>query len=171
GNTGFLLSSFRVEARGDPDRLSPEELKGLLNKPELLSVTERHTPSQAVAFWLPEAELEALELELGTEIRLKTRGDSPFILSLAKLQAGTVTHCHVVGDGQAGASWTEHVLAHRAQGGPGPEPRGQGDGDATSSGTDRRGLPGQSTSWLTGPKGGPALSPGGRGTGRGGPNG
>ncbi|XP_075774144.1 arpin isoform X2 [Pelodiscus sinensis] len=117
-----------VEARGDPDRLSPEELKGLLNKPELLSVTERHTPSQAVAFWLPEAELEALELELGTEIRLKTRGDSPFILSLAKLQAGTVTHCHVVGDGQAGASWTEHVLAHRAQGGPGPEPRGQGDG-------------------------------------------
>lgn len=127
-NTGFLLSSFRVEARGDPDRLSPEELKGLLNKPELLSVTERHTPSQAVAFWLPEAELEALELELGPEIRLKTRGDSPFILSLAKLQAGTVTHCHVVGDGQAGASWTEHVLAHRAQGGPSPEPRGQGDG-------------------------------------------
>ncbi|KAH1183465.1 hypothetical protein KIL84_014081 [Mauremys mutica] len=78
-NTGFLMSSFKVEAKGDTDRLSPEELKGLVNKPELLSVTERHTPSQAVAFWLLETELEKLELELGTEIRLKTRGDSPFI--------------------------------------------------------------------------------------------
>uniref|UniRef100_A0A8C3IP14 Arpin n=1 Tax=Chrysemys picta bellii TaxID=8478 RepID=A0A8C3IP14_CHRPI len=78
-NTGFLMSSFKVEAKGDTDRLSPEELKGLVTKPELLSVTERHTPSQAVAFWLLETELEKMELELGAEIRLKTRGDSPFI--------------------------------------------------------------------------------------------
>uniref|UniRef100_A0A452GYJ6 Arpin n=1 Tax=Gopherus agassizii TaxID=38772 RepID=A0A452GYJ6_9SAUR len=127
-NTGFLMSSFKVEAKGDTDRLSPEELKGLVNKPELLSVTERHTPSQAVAFWLLETELEKMELELGTEIRLKTQGDSPFIFSLAKLHAGTVTKCNFVGDGQAGASWTDNILANRPPGGPAPEPRGQGDG-------------------------------------------
>uniref|UniRef100_A0A8C0GXL5 Arpin n=1 Tax=Chelonoidis abingdonii TaxID=106734 RepID=A0A8C0GXL5_CHEAB len=122
------MSSFKVEAKGDTDRLSPEELKGLVNKPELLSVTERHTPSQAVAFWLLETELEKMELELGTEIRLKTRGDSPFIFSLAKLHAGTVTKCNFVGDGQAGASWTDNILANRPPGGPAPEPRGRGDG-------------------------------------------
>ncbi|KAM9125550.1 arpin-like isoform 1-T1 [Pangshura tecta] len=150
-NTGFLMSSFKVEAKGDTDRLSPEELKGLVNKPELLSVTERHTPSQAVAFWLLETELEKMELELGTEIRLKTRGDSPFIwltcqlgtplgphsaplapfslsVSLARLHAGTVTKCNFVGDGQAGASWTDNILANKPPGGPAPEPRGRGDG-------------------------------------------
>ncbi|CAM4530911.1 unnamed protein product [Lepidochelys kempii] len=127
-NTGFLMSSFKVEAKGETDRLSPEELKGLVNKPELLSVTEPHTPRQAVAFWLQEMEMEKMELELGTEIRLKTQGDSPFIFSLAKLHAGTVTKCNFVGDGQAGASWTDNIMANRPQGGPAPEPRGQGDG-------------------------------------------
>ncbi|XP_074863251.1 arpin isoform X5 [Carettochelys insculpta] len=81
-NTGFLMSSFKVEAKGSSDRLSLEELKGLVNKPELLSVTARHTPSQTVAFWLLETELEKMELELGTQIRLKTQGDSPFIYRL-----------------------------------------------------------------------------------------
>ncbi|XP_074863252.1 arpin isoform X6 [Carettochelys insculpta] len=127
-NTGFLMSSFKVEAKGSSDRLSLEELKGLVNKPELLSVTARHTPSQTVAFWLLETELEKMELELGTQIRLKTQGDSPFIFSLAKLQGGTITKCNFAGDRQVGASWTDNIMANRAQGGPAPAPREQGDG-------------------------------------------
>uniref|UniRef100_A0A8C8RMG8 Arpin n=1 Tax=Pelusios castaneus TaxID=367368 RepID=A0A8C8RMG8_9SAUR len=127
-NTGFLMSSFKVEAKGYTDRLSPEELKELVSKPELLSMTERHTPSQAVAFWLLETELEKMELELGSQIRLKTWGDSPFVFSLAKLHAGTVAKCNFVGDGQAGASWTDNIMTNRPAAGPAPEPRGQGDG-------------------------------------------
>ncbi|KYO48021.1 arpin [Alligator mississippiensis] len=127
-NTGFLMSSFKVEAKGDTDQLSLEELMGLVNKPELVKVTGCHTPSQTVAFWLPEAEMKKMELELGTEIRLKTRGDSPFVFSLAKLDAGTVTKCNFVGDSQVGASWTDNILAKKPQGGAAAEPCGQGDG-------------------------------------------
>lgn len=68
-----------VEAKGDTDRLTPEALKGLVNKPELLALTEGLTPEHTVAFWMPESEMEALELELGTGVRLKTRGDGPFV--------------------------------------------------------------------------------------------
>ncbi|XP_059570475.1 arpin isoform X2 [Alligator mississippiensis] len=122
------MSSFKVEAKGDTDQLSLEELMGLVNKPELVKVTGCHTPSQTVAFWLPEAEMKKMELELGTEIRLKTRGDSPFVFSLAKLDAGTVTKCNFVGDSQVGASWTDNILAKKPQGGAAAEPCGQGDG-------------------------------------------
>lgn len=42
-------------------------------------MTEKHCPNQAVAFWIPEAEMEKIELETGQDIRLKTNGDGPFI--------------------------------------------------------------------------------------------
>lgn len=71
--------SAEVEAKGDSDLLTPEALKGLVNKPELLQLTESLTPAQTVAFWIPEAEMEVMELELGARVRLKTLGDSPFI--------------------------------------------------------------------------------------------
>ncbi|XP_074090185.1 arpin [Macrotis lagotis] len=127
-NTGFLMSSYKVEAKGDTDRLSSEELKGLVEKPELLSMTGNHTPNQTLAFWIPETEMEKIELELGTEIRLKTQGDSPFIGSLAKLEAGTVTKCNFAGDGQTGTSWTDNIMAQKSSDGAASEIRGQGDG-------------------------------------------
>lgn len=68
-----------VDAKGDTDRLTPEALKELVNKPELLALTQSLTPEQTVAFWMPESELEAMELELGAGVRLKTRGDGPFL--------------------------------------------------------------------------------------------
>ncbi|XP_031811457.1 arpin isoform X1 [Sarcophilus harrisii] len=127
-NTGFLMSSYKVEAKGDTDRLSPTELKGLVEKPELVAVTKCHTPDQALAFWIPETEMEKIELELGAELRLKTQGDGPFIGSLAKLEAGTVTKCNFAGDGQTGASWTDNIMAQKSSEGVASELRGQGDG-------------------------------------------
>uniref|UniRef100_F7AF12 Arpin n=1 Tax=Monodelphis domestica TaxID=13616 RepID=F7AF12_MONDO len=117
-----------VEAKGDTDRLLPMELKGLVEKPELLVVTGSHTPDQTFAFWIPEAEIEKIELELGAEVRLKTQGDGPFIGSLAKLEAGTVTKCNFAGDGQTGASWTDNIMAQKSLEGTASEIRGQGDG-------------------------------------------
>ncbi|KAL0619714.1 Arpin [Plecturocebus cupreus] len=87
-NTGFLMSSYKVEAKGDTDRLTLEELKQLVNKPELLVLTERLTPDHTVAFWMPESEMEAIELELGTGVRLKTRGDGPFLELMGWARAG-----------------------------------------------------------------------------------
>lgn len=127
-NTGFLMSSYKVEAMGDTDRLTPDMLKALVQKPELLALTESLTPDQTVAFWIPESEMEAMELELGTGVRLKTRGDGPFLESLAKLDAGTVTKCNFAGDGKTGASWTDSIMAQKSSEGAMAETREQGDG-------------------------------------------
>lgn len=127
-NTGFLMSSYKVEAKGDTDRLTLEVLKGLVNKPELLELTESLTPDQTVAFWMPESEMEVMELELGTGVRLKTRGDGPFIDSLAKLELGTVTKCNFAGDGKTGASWIDNIMAQKSSERNTAEIREQGDG-------------------------------------------
>ncbi|XP_045417662.1 arpin isoform X2 [Lemur catta] len=122
------MSSYKVEAKGDCDRLSPEELKELVNKPELLALTESLAPEQTVAFWMPESDMEAMELELGAGVRLKTRGDGPFLESLAKLEAGTVTKCNFAGDGKTGVSWTDNIMAQKSSEGATAEIREQGDG-------------------------------------------
>ncbi|XP_061451252.1 arpin isoform X2 [Rhineura floridana] len=51
-------------------------------------------------------------------------------ISLAKLDAGTVAKCNFAGDGQAGASWTDSILAFKDCGQPSNEPRGAGAEDA-----------------------------------------
>ena len=79
GLTLLCCVPAEVDAKGETDRLTHEALKALVNKPELLALTESLTPEQTVAFWMPESEMEALELELGVGVRLKTRGDSPFL--------------------------------------------------------------------------------------------
>lgn len=73
------LNYTELEAKGESDRLTEEQLKGIVNKKELLSITQKHCPNQAFAFWILEAELEKTELEIGQDIRLKTKGDGPFI--------------------------------------------------------------------------------------------
>ncbi|XP_077328335.1 arpin [Lithobates pipiens] len=128
-NTGFLMSSFKVEAKGETDKLSIEELKSLINKVELTRISDKFLPKDTVAFWLPEAEMEKTELEIGEKLRVKTIGDGPFIFSLAKVDGGTVTKCNFAGDSQTGASWTDNIMANKSLGStPVPEPRGQGDG-------------------------------------------
>ncbi|KAI5098216.1 arpin [Silurus meridionalis] len=112
-NTGYLMSSYKLEAKGESDRLTEEHLKGIVNKKELLSITQKHCPSQAFAFWILETELEKTELEIGQDIRLKTKGDGPFIFSFAKLDAGTVTKCNFAGDEAAGGSWTDKIMANK----------------------------------------------------------
>ncbi|XP_035252407.1 arpin [Anguilla rostrata] len=127
-NTGYLMSSFKVEAKGETDRLSEEDLKAAVNKAELVKVTDRHAPGGTVAFWLPEAEMQKTELEQGQDVRLKTRGDGPFIFSLAKVDGGTVTKCNFAGDENAGASWTDKIMANKDGGGSGATGGGQGEG-------------------------------------------
>ncbi|XP_068460279.1 arpin isoform X2 [Clinocottus analis] len=113
-NTGFLMSSYKVEPKGASDRLSEQQLSLVVNKAELLEVTEQHRPAGSWAFWYPEARIEQTELEAGQQVRLKTSGDGPFIFSLAKVDGGSVTKCNFAGDDGAGASWTDKVLSNRA---------------------------------------------------------
>ncbi|KAM7003148.1 arpin [Tautogolabrus adspersus] len=126
-NTGFLLSSYKVEAKGESDRLSEEQLTAIVNKAELVKITDKYRPSGTVAFWYPESEMDKTELETGQDVRLKTRGNGPFIFSLSKVDGGTVTKCNFAGDEKAGASWTDKVLANKADSVSTERP-GEGDG-------------------------------------------
>ncbi|XP_063781895.1 arpin isoform X2 [Pseudophryne corroboree] len=128
-NTGFLMSSYKVEAKGETDRLSTEELKNLINKKDLMKISDRFIPKDTLAFWLPETDMEKPELELGELLRVKTLGDGPFLFSIAKLESGTVTKCNFAGDAQTGASWTGNIMANKSRSSvSASEPRGQGDG-------------------------------------------
>ncbi|XP_061533275.1 arpin [Phycodurus eques] len=113
-NTGFLMSSYKVEAKGESDILSEEQLSALICKAELLRITDTHRPDGTWAFWYPECEMDKTELETGTDIRLKTRGNSPFIFSLATVDGGTVSKCNFAGDETTGASWTDKIMAKKA---------------------------------------------------------
>lgn len=68
-----------MEAKGESDRLSEEQLSLVVNKAELLKITDKHRPSGTWAFWYPESHMDRTELEAGQEVRLKTRGNGPFI--------------------------------------------------------------------------------------------
>ncbi|KAM9808092.1 arpin [Neosynchiropus ocellatus] len=113
-NTGFLMSSYKVEAKGESSLLTDDQLSALVTKAEFTKVTDRHRPKGTFAFWYPESEMSKIELETGQEVRLKTRGDGPFIFSLAKVDAGTVTKCNFAGDEKAGASWTDKIMANKS---------------------------------------------------------
>lgn len=127
-NTGYLMSSFKVEAKGESDRLTEEQLSATVNKAELVKITDKHRPSGTWAFWYPESEMDETELETGQDVRLKTRGNSPFISSLAKVDVGTVTKCNFAGDEKAGASWTDKVMANKADTVSTQKPGGEGEG-------------------------------------------
>ncbi|KAM9311262.1 arpin isoform 1-T1 [Gastrophryne carolinensis] len=128
-NTGFLMSSYKVEAKGESDRLSAEELKRLIHKEELARISDKFLPKDTVALWLPEAEVEKTELDISEQLRVKTLGDGPFVFSLAKLDSGTVTKCNFAGDAQTGASWTDNIMANKSHSSDcAYEPRGQGEG-------------------------------------------
>ncbi|XP_031733842.1 protein FAM169B isoform X2 [Anarrhichthys ocellatus] len=67
--------SLEVEAKGESDRLSEEQLSLMVNKAELLKITDKHRPSGTWAFWYPESQMDQTE----QDVRLKTRGNGPFI--------------------------------------------------------------------------------------------
>ncbi len=73
------INLAEVEAKGETDCLNERQLSDIVNKDQLVKVTAKHCPSQAFAFWISEAEMDRTELESGQEIRLKTKGDGPFI--------------------------------------------------------------------------------------------
>ncbi|XP_010890994.1 arpin [Esox lucius] len=127
-NTGYLMSSFKVEAKGETDRLTEVQLEQLVTKEDLVKVTGKHCPSGTIAFWYPESEMNNIELQIGQDIRLKTKGSGPFIFSLAKIDGGTVTKCNFAGDVNAGASWTDKIMANSSSTDCVKKPDGPGEG-------------------------------------------
>ncbi|MGH0168849.1 UNVERIFIED_CONTAM: hypothetical protein FKN15_057263 [Acipenser sinensis] len=123
----YTVKRKAVEAKGETDRLSVEELRATVSKAELERVTAKHAPSQTAAFWIQEGEMHKTELEVGQQLRLKTKGDGPFVFSLARLDGGSVTKCNFAGDEKAGASWTDKIMANKPESRATAKPAAQGD--------------------------------------------
>lgn len=68
-----------IEAKGATDKLSEEEVQTLINKPQLTKITDKHGAPGLLALWLDEATVAGIEFESGDTVRVKTRGDGPFV--------------------------------------------------------------------------------------------
>ncbi|CAH1261355.1 ARPIN [Branchiostoma lanceolatum] len=110
-NTGYLHSSYKVEARGQTDRLSTADLEAAVTSAELSCLTHQVHRHGCLPFWMQEEELAGMELNTGDSVRLKTRGDGPFIYNVAQLDGATSQVSNFAGGDMVGSSWTEKVMA------------------------------------------------------------
>jgi hypothetical protein len=65
--------------KGNTDFLSEHQVRNLVQKPDLLRVTEKVEDPLCIAFWIAESSLESTALGVNDEIRLQTCGDCPLI--------------------------------------------------------------------------------------------
>ncbi len=79
--TAFLTSCFIVEvaAKGQTDHLTVADVQQKVNIPEVTALQKETAAAGCVILWLQEARAEPLELNDGDRVRVKTKGDSPFI--------------------------------------------------------------------------------------------
>ena len=54
-------------------------MRAVVDKSELVAVTDKYNSPTTLALWMAEAQTEAIELNCGDEDRLRTKGDGPFI--------------------------------------------------------------------------------------------
>eukprot|EP00050_Salpingoeca_kvevrii_P011487 m.15669 g.15669 ORF g.15669 m.15669 type:complete len:230 (-) comp3454_c0_seq2:838-1527(-) len=109
--TGYLNSSYKTEKLAD-HRISLDEahsaVDGVLQK-ILGTVPCRGATFQ---FWGDEDALREVELTPGCELRLSTRGNSPFIDSLALLETTQMrTATNFTGSAAVGESWTDKLVS------------------------------------------------------------
>ncbi len=75
--TRFPSHVSEPEAKGTPDLLTYEELKRRVQSSLADYVAPSH--AQSLCFWGEEEQYDHVEIEYGQPVRLKTKGDSPFI--------------------------------------------------------------------------------------------
>ncbi|XP_052275618.1 arpin-like [Dreissena polymorpha] len=109
-NTGYLNSSYKVQSKGETDRLGTDEARKLISPANLTQFSDRHGGSDLAALWLTETQATGTEFELGDTLRVKTQGDGPFVFSITKLDAVSTTVGNYAGGESVGASWTDKIM-------------------------------------------------------------
>ena len=90
-HTHTLHSPTESEAKGTADILDFQEVNRRLHSPLAEFVSSQHT--QTLCFWAEEETYDHVELGFGQAVRLKTKGDSPFIGNSTKhLLCGEAQH-------------------------------------------------------------------------------
>ncbi|XP_064405183.1 arpin-like [Halichondria panicea] len=108
--TGYLQSTYKTEAKGTPDTLDYSTLvQRLQSRPLTELVISSH--AQTLCFWGEESVYDHVELFFGQKVRLKTKGDSPFLESLTGLDSEQKQRSsNYTGGEKAGQSWTDRVM-------------------------------------------------------------
>ena len=91
----FIFLNLRIfflpetSASTDSDKIDAAEAKRMITVTELTRLTENKLPETgnviSQAFWCAEEDIEKMELLQGDPIRLKTKGEGPFIGNLTIL--------------------------------------------------------------------------------------
>ncbi len=68
-----------MAAKGQSDHLTVTDLQQKVNIPEVTALQKDPAAAGCVTFWLQETTAGSLELDDGDRVRIKTKGDSPFI--------------------------------------------------------------------------------------------
>lgn len=68
-----------VEARGQTDLLDISQALSQINNSDLTQHTDKYGSSDLAAVWLHEDQVGGLEFECGDQVRVKTKGDGPFV--------------------------------------------------------------------------------------------
>ncbi|ELT93906.1 hypothetical protein CAPTEDRAFT_183258 [Capitella teleta] len=113
--TGFLHSSYKTSAKGESDHLDEGQMKDAMEHAELMKVTEKVKMPGTIAFWIEESQLTAVEINVNDSVRLRTRGDGPFIDTVAVLTPEPGTVSNYTGGEEVGCSWTDKVMTFKSQ--------------------------------------------------------
>ncbi|KAK3609686.1 hypothetical protein CHS0354_017539 [Potamilus streckersoni] len=109
-STGYLNSSYRLEAKGETDRLSPDEAMKVIEKADLTVHSKKYAPAGCASLWIREEKCDQFQIEDGDSVRVRTNGDGPIIFSIVKLDVQSSTVGHYSGGEQVGDSWTDKIM-------------------------------------------------------------
>lgn len=114
-STGYLMSSYKSVSKGNTDLLDNTTLRNLIHTDFLADITKKHNTNESISFWMNESQVEQLDIDIGNEIRLKTKGNSPIIEQLCRVETASKTVGNFAGDEAVGSSWTDKVLANKSE--------------------------------------------------------
>ncbi|CAB4039990.1 Hypothetical predicted protein [Paramuricea clavata] len=110
-NTGYLMSSYKT-VELETSAITLQDLLVHINVPEFDGHLPKLEPDTVLVF-CNENSLGNIEVNVGESVRLKTRGNGPYIEYVARLDEGHVSASEYEGGSQA--SWTDKIMSMKGQ--------------------------------------------------------
>lgn len=113
-NTGYLSSSYKTVQKEGDDIISAAKCVDLLKLTELFNLNREKLTNlnfvNLTSIWCAEKELEGRELDDGASVRLRTKGDGPYLESIVCLDEEKISKTSYSTGETVGGSWTDKVL-------------------------------------------------------------
>lgn len=110
-NTGYLMSSYKTVAV-ETSAINSQEIVELARVAELDVFLPEHLKSaKSVVFFYNESTLRNLEANIDDCIRVKTKGNGPYVEYLAKVDLGYVSSSEYESGASSQGSWTDKIMS------------------------------------------------------------